>query len=226
MAKQCCNHLLTACLLGVGLRALSTAFVHGSCLGTTKGSGVPGRVREAAPVGALGADAACPAEATAWHSLTRLISGIALGAFVLMAWVSPSRADIEDVAIPVDGKGKTVTLSKEELTRGKRLFNSTCANCHVGGGTRTNQNVGLGFEELSGAQPVRNTVDGIVDYLNNPTTYDGLKDISEVHPSISKADVWRIMQPLSQKDLYDISAYILYQNFTIPEKWGGGKQYY
>ena len=28
------------------------------------------------------------------------------------------------------------------------------------------------------------------------------------------------------QDLYDISAYILYQNFTIPEKWGGGKQYY
>jgi len=21
-------------------------------------------------------------------------------------------------------------------------------------------------------------------------------------------------------------SYILYQNFTIPEKWGGGKQYY
>ena len=28
------------------------------------------------------------------------------------------------------------------------------------------------------------------------------------------------------QDLYDMSAYILYQNQTIPEKWGGGKVYY
>eukprot|EP00416_Gambierdiscus_australes_P032659 CAMPEP_0171089546 /NCGR_PEP_ID=MMETSP0766_2-20121228/26320_1 /TAXON_ID=439317 /ORGANISM="Gambierdiscus australes, Strain CAWD 149" /LENGTH=223 /DNA_ID=CAMNT_0011547443 /DNA_START=42 /DNA_END=713 /DNA_ORIENTATION=- len=223
MAKQ---HLLAACLLGVGLRALSIAFVPGSFVGTARESGTIAGVQERAHKSVFVADDTYTEEPAAWHSLARLISGAMLGVFVLTAWVSPSHADIEDVAIPVDGKGKTVTLSKEELTRGKRLFNSTCANCHVGGGTRTNQNVGLGFEELSGAQPVRNTVDGIVDYLNNPTTYDGLKDISEVHPSISKADVWRIMQPLSQKDLYDISAYILYQNFTIPEKWGGGKQYY
>eukprot|EP00416_Gambierdiscus_australes_P040491 CAMPEP_0171092792 /NCGR_PEP_ID=MMETSP0766_2-20121228/37432_1 /TAXON_ID=439317 /ORGANISM="Gambierdiscus australes, Strain CAWD 149" /LENGTH=127 /DNA_ID=CAMNT_0011551099 /DNA_START=49 /DNA_END=428 /DNA_ORIENTATION=- len=127
MAKQGCNWLLTACLLGVGLRALSTAFVPGACLGTTRDSGIPAGVREGAPAGAFGADAAHTSEPAAWHSLARLVSGIALGVFVLTAWVSPSRADIEDVAIPVDGKGKTVTLSKEELTRGKRLFNSTCA---------------------------------------------------------------------------------------------------
>eukprot|EP00416_Gambierdiscus_australes_P042262 CAMPEP_0171095722 /NCGR_PEP_ID=MMETSP0766_2-20121228/43336_1 /TAXON_ID=439317 /ORGANISM="Gambierdiscus australes, Strain CAWD 149" /LENGTH=203 /DNA_ID=CAMNT_0011554571 /DNA_START=135 /DNA_END=746 /DNA_ORIENTATION=+ len=201
-------------------------FVPGSWVGAKRECGVRAGAQGAGSPGALDAGVSYSTEPAAWYTLTRFFSGIALGVFVLTAWVSPSCADIEDVAIPVDGKGKTVTLSKEELTRGKRLFNSTCANCHVGGGTRTNQNVGLGFEELSGAQPVRNTVDGLVDYLNNPTTYDGLKDISEVHPSISKADVWRIMQPLSQKDLYDISAYILYQNFTIPEKWGGGKQYY
>eukprot|EP00416_Gambierdiscus_australes_P037295 CAMPEP_0171097804 /NCGR_PEP_ID=MMETSP0766_2-20121228/47758_1 /TAXON_ID=439317 /ORGANISM="Gambierdiscus australes, Strain CAWD 149" /LENGTH=229 /DNA_ID=CAMNT_0011557057 /DNA_START=60 /DNA_END=749 /DNA_ORIENTATION=- len=229
MAKQCCSWLLAACLLGVGLRALSVTFVPGSGNRAASEPGLavaPTGVEGTAPRAVSEADATSSAEPATWQVLARFFSGVVLGVFVLSAWVSPSRADIEDVAIPVDGKGKTVTLSKEELTRGKRLFNSTCANCHVGGGTRTNQNVGLGFEELSGAQPVRNTVDGLVDYLNNPTTYDGLKDISEVHPSISKADVWRIMQPLSQKDLYDISAYILYQNFTIPEKWGGGKQYY
>merc|ERR1712012_1319006 len=107
-------------------------------------------------------------------------------------------------------------MGKEEVIRGKRLFNAACAVCHVG----------LGYEELSGAQPTRNTVDGIVDYLNSPTTYDGLKDISEVHPSIKAADLWPKMRTMKQKDLYDMSAYILYQNFTIPEKWGGGKQYY
>jgi len=156
---------------------------------------------------------------------TRFFAGVALAAVVLVA-SGPARADIEDVAIPVDGKGKTVNLTKEEIIRGKRLFIAACSYCHVGGGTRTNQNVGLGWEELSGAQPQRNNIEGMVDYLNSPTTYDGLKDISEVHPSIRAADIWPKMRTMKQKDLYDVSAYILYQNFVIPEKWGGGKQYY
>ncbi|CAK0833671.1 unnamed protein product [Prorocentrum cordatum] len=79
---------------------------------------------------------------------------------------------------------------------------------------------------LSGAFPPRNTIDSLVDYINAPTTYDGLKDISEVHPSIIAADLWPKMRSMKQQDLYDISAYILYQNYVIPEKWGGGKQYY
>ena len=77
----------------------------------------------------------------------------------------------------MDDKGKTTTLTKEQVVRGKRLFIAACASCHVGGGTRTNQNVGLAIEELSGAQPNRATIEGLVDYLNNPTTYDGLKDL-------------------------------------------------
>ena len=77
----------------------------------------------------------------------------------------------------MDEKGKTTTLTKEQVVRGKRLFIAACASCHVGGGTRTNQNVGLAIEELSGAQPNRATVEGLVDYLNNPTTYDGPKDL-------------------------------------------------
>merc|ERR1719458_363572 len=86
---------------------------------------------------------------------TRFFAGVALAA-VLLITSGPARADIEDVAIPVDGKGKTVNLTKEEIIRGKRLFIAACSYCHVGGGTRTNQNVGLGWEELSGAQPQRN----------------------------------------------------------------------
>merc|ERR550525_1052873 len=172
------------------------------------------------------ATASAEAPELAWSATSRLLAGCALGALLLFTSAYPARADLEDTAIPVDGKGKTVNLTKEEIIRGKRLFNAACATCHVGGGTRTNQNVGLGFEELSGAQPTRNTVDGLVDYLNAPTTYDGLKDISEVHPSIRAADLWPKMRTMKQKDLYDMSAYILYQNQTIPEKWGGGKQYY
>jgi len=164
--------------------------------------------------------------ASAWNSAFRLLGGAMLGAVLLITSAGPARADIDDVAIPVNDKGKTTNLTKEQLVRGKRLFLAACSTCHVGGGTRTNQNVALSLEELSGALPARNTVDGLVDYLNAPTSYDGLKDISEVHPSIKSADLFPKMRSMKQQDLYDISSYILYMNFTIPEKWGGGKQYY
>jgi len=165
------------------------------------------------------------APASLWGSIAPFLAGLCLGVALL---VSPSavRAEVEDVSIPVDAKGTTTNLTKEQLVRGKRLFNAACSNCHVGGATRTNQNVGLSMEELSGAQPNRSTVEGLVDYLQNPTTYDGLKEISEEHPSIKGADVWPKMRSMKQQDLVDMSSYILYQNFTIPEKWGGGKQYY
>eukprot|EP00933_Yihiella_yeosuensis_P077528 TRINITY_DN8805_c0_g1_i2.p1 TRINITY_DN8805_c0_g1~~TRINITY_DN8805_c0_g1_i2.p1 ORF type:complete len:224 (+),score=44.64 TRINITY_DN8805_c0_g1_i2:93-764(+) len=169
---------------------------------------------------------ASEAASTAWDTSLRLVAGMALGALVMVSSAGPVHADIEDVSISVDGKGKTTQLTKEGLVRGKRLFVAACASCHVGGGTRTNQNVGLGIEELSGSQPPRNNVDSIVDYLNSPTTYDGLKDISDIHPSIRQADLWPKMRSMKQQDLADISAYILYMTQTIPEKWGGGKQYY
>ena len=35
-----------------------------------------------------------------------------------------------------------------------------------------------------------------------------------------------VLSSFAEQDLYDMSAYILYQNQTIPEKWGGGKVYY
>merc|ERR1711972_1256144 len=177
----------------------------------------------------MGAERGLPLEqedTSAWSSMARFLLGAALGAVLLGSVPGPACADIDDVAIPVDGKGKTMSLTKEQLVRGKRLFLAACSVCHVGGGTRTNQNVGLAMEELSGALPPRNTVENLGDYLNAPTSYDGIKDISEVHPSIKSADLFPKMRSMKQQDLYDISSYILYMNFTIPEKWGGGKQYY
>mmetsp|Transcript_16936 Transcript_16936/g.34572 ORF Transcript_16936/g.34572 Transcript_16936/m.34572 type:complete len:227 (-) Transcript_16936:183-863(-) len=217
--------LLAGCLVGLSLGGAFSAFAIGGHAGSTAerrpsfhsaGRATPASLPEVD----VQPDAA---PASSW---ARFASGLVLGALLLVSSGLPARADLEDTPIPLDDKGKTVTLSKEEIIRGKRLFNAACAICHVGGGTRTNQNVGLGLEELSGAQPQRNTIEGIVDYLNAPTTYDGLKDISENHPSIKAADIWPKMRSMKQKDLYDMSAYILYQNFTIPEKWGGGKQYY
>jgi len=160
------------------------------------------------------------------RSLMSVVAGVCLGVSLLAAAPRAAVADIEDVAIAVDEKGKTTILTKEQLIRGKRLFNVACATCHVAGGTRTNQNVGLALEELAGAAPPRSNIENLVQFLNAPTTYDGLYDISENHPSIKSADVFPKMRSMKQQDLYDISSYILYQNQTIPEKWGGGKTYY
>jgi len=212
--------LAAACLLGLGLRVSFVA----PCGGVSRSLGGARVALRAAPLD--GSEPQEPAANSTWASATRFLAGAALGALLLGIAAGPVRADIDDVAIPVNDKGKTTNLTKEQLVRGKRLFLAACSTCHVGGGTRTNQNVALSLEELSGALPARNTVDGLVDYLNAPTSYDGLKDISEVHPSIKSADLFPKMRSMKQQDLYDISSYILYMNFTIPEKWGGGKQYY
>lgn len=121
---------------------------------------------------------------------------------------------------------KNVTLSLEQVKRGKRLFNNSCAICHNGGVTKTNPNVGLDSEALSLATPTRNTIEGLVDYLKNPTTFDGLESIAEIHPSIKSADIFPRMRSLTEDDLYAIAGHILVSPKIIAEKWGGGKIYY
>ena len=121
---------------------------------------------------------------------------------------------------------KSVTLTPEQIKRGKRLFLSTCSICHTGGITKTNPNVGLDSEALSLATPARNTIEGLVDYLKNPTTFDGLESIAEIHPSIKSADIFPKMRTLTEDDLFAIAGHILVQPKIVAEKWGGGKIYY
>jgi photosystem II cytochrome c550 len=128
--------------------------------------------------------------------------------------------------VTLDTSGNKTTLTTEQVKRGKRLFNSSCGSCHTGGITKTNPNVGLDSEALSLASPNRNNIEGLVDYLKNPTTYDGLDSISEVHPSIASADIFPKMRALSDDDLFAIAGHILVQPQIISEKWGGGKIYY
>ena len=121
---------------------------------------------------------------------------------------------------------KTTTLTPEQVKRGKRLFINTCSGCHTGGITKTNPNVGLDPEALSLATPQRNTIEGLVDYMKNPTTFDGLESIAEIHPSIKSADIFPTMRALTEDDLFTIAGHILTQPKIIAEKWGGGKIYY
>jgi len=141
---------------------------------------------------------------------------------------SASAIDLDDATRTVvsDSTGKTTVLTPEQVKRGKRLFNATCGACHLGGGTKTNPNVGLEPEALSLATPRRDNIASLVDYLKNPTSYDGLESVAEIHPSIKSADIYPRMRSLTDEDLYSIAGHIMLQPKIVTEKWGGGKIYY
>jgi photosystem II cytochrome c550 len=128
--------------------------------------------------------------------------------------------------VTLDDSGNTSILSPEQVKRGKRLFNSTCGACHVGGVTKTNPNVGLDPEALSLATPRRDNIKSLVNYLKSPMTYDGLESIAEIHPSIKSADIYPRMRSLTDEDLYAIAGHIMLEQKIVTEKWGGGKIYY
>lgn len=125
--------------------------------------------------------------------------------------------------IKLNPEGDTLVLSQEQIARGRRQFNYACGTCHVGGITKTNPTVGLDPEALSGALPPRDNLDALVDYLKEPTTYDGLEDISRLHPSTKSADIFPKMRSLTEEDLVAISGYILLQPKVIGDMWGAGK---
>ena len=63
----------------------------------------------------------------------------------------------------------------------------------------------------------------LVAYLKEPTTYDGLTDISQIHPSKKSADIFPKMRSLTEEDLVAISGHILLQPKVIGDMWGAGK---
>ena len=138
-------------------------------------------------------------------------------------WANDLDAAIRTV--PLNGL-KNVTLTPEQVRRGKRLFNNSCSVCHTGGITKTNPNVGLDSSALNLARPTRNTIEGLMDFMKNPTTFDGIDSIAEIHPSIKSADIFPKMRSLTEDDLYAIAGHILIQPKIVAEKWGGGKIYY
>jgi photosystem II cytochrome c550 len=121
--------------------------------------------------------------------------------------------------------GETVTLSLQQVQEGKRLFNDACAQCHAGGRTKTDPNVGLSPDTLAGATPPRDSIASLIDYMNNPTTYDGETEISELHPSTKSADIYPEMRNLTEDDLEAIAGHILMQP-KILEGWGLGKAFF
>jgi photosystem II cytochrome c550 len=156
-------------------------------------------------------------------------SKISVSLFCLLAMGSSAVAlelDEDIRTVPLNANGGTVVLTTEQVKRGKRLFNNVCAQCHNGGITRTNPNLGLDPEALSLATPARDNINALIDYAKNPTSFDGADQISEIHPSLRSADIFPKMRSVTDEDLFAISGHILLQPKVIGEKWGGGKIYY
>ena len=119
-----------------------------------------------------------------------------------------------------------MTFPDREINAGRKVFNTSCGTCHAGGITKTNQNVGLDPETLALATPARDNVDALVDYMKDPTSYDGEYSISDVHPSMRSAELYPAMRDLDDEDLRLMAGYILVSPKVQGSSWGGGKIYF
>jgi len=162
------------------------------------------------------------------HYLRKLLWALAL-ALVFTWQLLPSQALAINVSeeirtIQLNPEGDRYVISNEQLEQGKRVFVDTCSQCHLGGRTKTNPNVTLSLSDLSGAEPPRDNVLAIVDYLQAPMTYDGELDLSELHPNTKRLDLYPEMRNLTADDLKAVAGYILVQP-NLRSTWGFGKAY-
>jgi photosystem II cytochrome c550 len=132
----------------------------------------------------------------------------------------------EQLTVPASPDGSSVTFTEQEIKAGRKLFNNSCGECHAGGITKTNQNVGLDPETLALATPARDNVEALVDYMKDPTSYDGEYSIADVHPSIRSSDIFVKMRDLDDDDLRLMAGYILTAPNVQGVQWGGGKIYF
>lgn len=119
----------------------------------------------------------------------------------------------EPVSLDVDGS-KTAQFSAEDLSAGKQLFETHCLNCHVGGATLPDPTVSLSLKTLAGATPPRDTINGIVEFLREPMTYDG-----------SDASFWCRQVPESwmpKAEIEQLAAFVLRAAQKAPG-WGASK---
>jgi photosystem II cytochrome c550 len=154
------------------------------------------------------------------RKLISLVAAVLLTFSLLVGSAAASKySDPATRTVPLNTEGDTVELSILQVNNGKLMFGQSCAECHAGGKTKTEPNVGLGPKALASAIPNRNNIEGLIDYMKNPTTYDGTIDIFEIHPSLRSSDIFTQMRILSDDDLYDIAGYILVQPKIAGSTW-------
>ena len=163
------------------------------------------------------------------RALARTLLALPLALLLLVGVAAPAQAaqwSSEQLTVPADADGSLVTFSEQEIKTGRKLFNNSCGECHAGGITKTNQNVGLDPETLALATPARDNVAALVDYMKDPTSYDGEYSIADVHPSIRSSDIFVKMRDLDDEDLREMAGYILVAPKVQGIQWGGGKVYF
>ncbi|MCS6782765.1 MAG: photosystem II cytochrome PsbV2 [Gloeomargarita sp. SKYBB_i_bin120] len=82
----------------------------------------------------------------------------------------------EPVALKADASGALQTFTAADLSVGKRLFESNCINCHVGGATLPNPRVSLSLADLQGATPPRDNIAALMAFMRAPRSYDGQEE--------------------------------------------------
>jgi photosystem II cytochrome c550 len=122
--------------------------------------------------------------------------------------------------ITLNEGGDTVTLTSKQVTNGQRLFILECTQCHLQGKTKTNNNVSLSLDDLAGAEPRRDNLLALVYYLKNPTSYDGEEDYTEIHPNVSRPDIFPELRNFTEDDVFDVAGYMLIAP-KLDDKWGG-----
>jgi photosystem II cytochrome c550 len=130
---------------------------------------------------------------------------------------------VDDRTVSLNEGGDTVVLSIKDYQKGQKVFQNTCSYCHNGGRTKTNPNVTLSGEDLALAEPSRDNVTGIVNFLKNPGSYDGESDISDLHPNTKRLDLFPAMRNYTDDDLKAVAGYILVQPKVRGIGWGAGK---
>ena len=168
-----------------------------------------------------------PSLRSALRAIVRTLMVLPLA--LLVCFAGPAAAaqwSAEQLTVPSSPDGTLVTFSEKEVKAGRKQFNTSCGTCHAGGITKTNQNVGLDPETLALATPPRDSVDALVDYLKDPTSYDGEYSIADVHPSLRSSDVFPQMRNLDEDDLRLMAGFILVAPKVQGLQWGGGKIYF
>lgn len=166
---------------------------------------------------------------SALRALARTLLALPLALLLLAGFGAPAQAaswTTEQLTVPANPDGSLVTFSEQEIRTGRKLFNNSCGECHAGGITKTNHNVGLDPETLALATPARDNVAALVDYMKDPTSYDGEYSIADVHPSIRSSDIFVKMRDLDDEDLREMAGYILVAPKVQGMQWGGGKIYF
>jgi photosystem II cytochrome c550 len=132
----------------------------------------------------------------------------------------PTATTPEAPTTPTATKSDVASAASEvEIRKGKALFKANCGRCHVAGqtyGTYGSTDVNLSLKGLQGALPKRDSVASLIDYVKNPTSYDGKTKLLETgeHPAFTNLD---------DESLRLISSHIIQEATAPGSLWGKGK---